>query len=166
MQRYCIPAFIFWGSRRGKREERQFIHKVRVQIFAGGNCSLLHQLYSLWRPTLLTLLTTSITWVPLVIYISGPRSQDFLSKTPTDIIWICLVSSHQHPGWHFSVVILKRSSYLSIFTDNFEKILSNSTGKGSHISTKQILKEEFDSQSPLTCMFFFRLRTIWGLYFE
>lgn len=137
---------------RAKREKGKKDNLPKKSV-AGGNCSLLHQLYSLWGPTLLTLLTTAITWVLLVIYISGPRSPDFVSKTPTDITWICSVSSHQHTGWHFSVVILKQNSYPWLFSDNFEVVLSSSTGNGSNISAKQILKEEFDSQSPLTCIF-------------
>lgn len=102
MKRHCGPASVFWGGRR--RKGRRTNRPQRARIFATGNCSLLHQLYSPWRPTLLTLLTTSTTWVTLVIYTSGHRSQDFLSKTLIDITWICLVSSHRHAGWHFSVV--------------------------------------------------------------
>lgn len=51
------------------------------------------------------------------------------------------------------IVILKQISYPSLFSDISEKVVTNSTGNRSHISTKQILKEGVDLQnSPLTCM--------------
>lgn len=96
-------GLLFWKGSQGGREieeEQHIIHRAKAQIFATGTCRLLHQLYSPSRPTLLTHLTISTNWVTLVIYTSGHKSQDFLSKTLIDITWF-LVSSHQCAGWHF-----------------------------------------------------------------
>lgn len=128
---------VFSGE--GGEEEQHIIHRAKAQIFATGNCRLLHQLYSPSRPTLLTLLTISTTWVTLAIYTSGHRSQDFLSKTLIDITWF-LVSSYQCAGWHFffcseTLTEILQISYPSLFSDIFEKVVLNSTGSGSYIFT-------------------------------